>query len=127
MKKLIRISLLFVALLMAFAMPGHASGNWHGGGGHGHAAWHGGGHGGHGGVHFHGGVGVGFYYPFYSYYPYNYYPYPYSVVVIPETQTYAPQSATPGYLYYCRESGAYYPTVTQCPGEWMRVVPSPPQ
>ena len=34
------------------------------------------------------------------------------------------QALEPGYWYYCRESGAYYPTVTRCPGQWQKVAPS---
>jgi len=30
------------------------------------------------------------------------------------------------YGYFCCESGAYYPYVTQCPGSWQRVNPQPP-
>lgn len=29
----------------------------------------------------------------------------------------------PGYWYYCRERGAYYPAVLQCPGPWEKVPP----
>jgi hypothetical protein len=29
----------------------------------------------------------------------------------------------PGYWYYCREKGAYYPAVTQCPSAWQKVAP----
>lgn len=32
-------------------------------------------------------------------------------------------SLEPGYWYYCRERGAYYPAVTQCPGRWEKVAP----
>lgn len=29
----------------------------------------------------------------------------------------------PGYWYYCREQGAYYPAVRQCPSAWQKVAP----
>ncbi|HUL00131.1 MAG TPA: hypothetical protein VLX29_04670 [Nitrospirota bacterium] len=29
------------------------------------------------------------------------------------------------YRYYCQESKTYYPYVKQCPGGWMKVVPTP--
>lgn len=29
----------------------------------------------------------------------------------------------PGYWYYCREQGGYYPAVRQCPGAWQKVAP----
>ncbi len=31
--------------------------------------------------------------------------------------------APPTYWYYCPEFGAYYPTVTDCPGPWQPVLP----
>ncbi len=33
------------------------------------------------------------------------------------------ESLEPGYWYYCRERGAYYPAVAQCPGAWQKVAP----
>jgi len=63
--------------------------------------------------------------------PYPYY-YPYDTtrtVVIQQSPTeYIQQDAGPEepyYWYYCQKSQAYYPYVKQCPGGWMRVVPSP--
>jgi len=35
----------------------------------------------------------------------------------------AGQTLEPGYWYYCRANGGYYPTVMQCPGPWERVMP----
>jgi hypothetical protein len=34
------------------------------------------------------------------------------------------QSFESGYWYYCRESRAYYPTVSSCPSSWQKVAPS---
>ena len=38
------------------------------------------------------------------------------------------EAADPQYWYYCRESSAYYPYVSECPQGWQQVVPetSPP-
>lgn len=72
--------------------------------------------------------------------PFPYYPYPYfapPVVQQPVViQQQAPdvyiqpapqqQAAAPGYWYYCQDAKAYFPYVRQCPGGWMKVVPTPP-
>jgi len=81
-------------------------------------------------AHWHGRVGVwigpG---PFWWGAPY--YPYDYPRVVVadpvyaqpnPVTQVPAPQN----YWYYCRQSNAYYPYVSGCPGGWEPVTPQPP-
>ncbi len=60
-----------------------------------------------------------------------------SVVAVPPPAVYverADASAPPaygsgesleaGYWYYCRERGAYYPAVTQCPSRWEKVAPA---
>ena len=54
---------------------------------------------------------------------YPYYAAP-PVVVQPGPITYIQREA-PGdaYWYYCKEAGAYYPYVKDCPGGWMQVVP----
>lgn len=67
-------------------------------------------------------------------YPYGY-PYPYGpppvivqqpdVYVQPAPQQYV-QPAEPSYWYYCRKPEGYYPYVKQCPGGWLKVVPTPP-
>ena len=77
------------------------------------------------------------YYPPYYYRPY-YSPYYAPVVTVPYTPpTYieqdspqaapAPQTspAPQNYWYYCADSKAYYPYVSQCPGGWQRVAPTP--
>lgn len=94
----------------------------------------GGGHGGHGPR-----VGVGFWlgpgwwpgwgWPYYypSYYP-NYLP-EQTIVIQQQPELYdqpAPQAEQPTYWYFCREPQGYYPYVKQCPGGWMKVVPTPP-
>jgi hypothetical protein len=83
------------------------------------------------------------YYHPYFYGPYGYSPYYYgpyygafydsSYVVYPappieETRVYVQQSSgeqelEPGYWYYCRSAGAYYPKVERCAEEWIKVPP----
>lgn len=63
------------------------------------------------------------------YQPYPYYPYPQAPVVIErEPQIYvqpAPQQQEEqNYWYFCREADKYYPYVKQCPGGWLKVIPS---
>lgn len=117
---------------------GSGSGNYHGDGSHGGGSHHHGGHshGGdshHHGGHWHGSVWLGpgsgwfFWAPWWGvpYYPYYAYP---PVVVEPqpllniETE---PEHQEQGYWYYCKNPEGYYPYVQQCPGGWMKVVPSP--
>ncbi len=33
------------------------------------------------------------------------------------------EALEPGYWYYCREKGGYYPSVRDCPGSWQKVAP----
>jgi hypothetical protein len=50
------------------------------------------------------------------------YPGPYAyapAVVAPEPPVYIQQP----YWYYCPDSQAYYPTVQQCPSDWVQVAP----
>jgi len=63
-------------------------------------------------------------------YPYpNYVPAP-PVVIREEPQVYVqqqpPSSAhqQESYWYYCADAKAYYPYVKECPGGWLKVVPS---
>ncbi len=56
---------------------------------------------------------------------YPYYAAP-PVVIQPGATTYIQQESTPpadAYWYYCKEAGAYYPYVKDCPSGWMQVVP----
>ena len=71
------------------------------------------------------------YYPYYA--PYYAYP-PYPVVeagppappVYVERDSAQVAPALPsGYWYYCAESQAYYPSVTQCRSGWQQVAPQP--
>jgi len=129
----------------------HGSAGWHGhGGSHG---WHGGGgwHGHNG--HWRGSVFVGgpwwydpwwgwpyphaYAYPYYGVYgyPYPYYPPPYGAGSYPYaggSSEYVQQEPPPesgkyptGYWYYCASSKGYYPTVQQCPEDWIKVPPAP--
>lgn len=133
MKRLMIV--LLVTLLLLPVLTGSAdawvrSGGWHGGG---RAAWHGGGwHGGGccwGAGAFAFGLGVGalataplWYAPGYVYAA----PPPVVVSPPPEPVYQAPQTymAPPrSYWYYCQDPQGYYPTVPQCPGGFMTVVP----
>ncbi len=63
-----------------------------------------------------------------------YYPYYYAPPVVIERQPpvyeyeqQAPQTQEqPYYWYFCPDAKAYYPYVKQCPGGWMKVIPSRP-
>jgi hypothetical protein len=101
--------------------------------GHGHRRFHD-----HGrNVRFGISIGVPIFGP--RYYPAPYYPYPayaYPPVVVapasppvyielPQTPSAAPSQAQ-GDWYYCAESKAYYPYVSECPAGWQRVPAQPP-
>jgi hypothetical protein len=81
-------------------------------------------------AHWHGTVGVwigpGPYWWGPPYYPYYYPPVvvadPVYVQPNPVVQVPAPQT----YWYFCRQSNMYYPYVSQCPGGWEQVSPTPP-
>jgi hypothetical protein len=127
MKRSISITLAVVAVLLMSAMSGQAE-RFHGGGwGHGYGwGW---GWGPAVGL----GLGLGLWGLSNPYYGYPYYPYynPAPIVVQPSTemevQPGPQQSVEPSYWYFCRAPEGYYPYVKQCPGGWMKVVPSPPQ
>jgi len=63
------------------------------------------------------------------YYPPDYYYYP-PTVLAPAPVYVQPGTAQmpppPAYWYFCRESNTYYPYVSQCPGGWQQVTPTPP-
>jgi len=112
---------------------------------------------GHGGGHYShvdGHVGVGVYFPSWSfYYPYGpswypgwpYYGAPYSPYYYPPFYAYPPavvpvpsspptyverpgQSPVEGgqrYWYWCNDPRGYYPSVRECPGGWTPVAPQP--
>ncbi len=117
------LNLAFMAMLAA-SSTSQAAGHVRGGGS---VGWH------HGGA-FHGSVsrghvgivlGAPLLWPGY-YSPPVYYP---PVVAVPAAPTAyieqsAPQSSS-NWWYYCRESQAYYPYVSQCAGAWERVAPQP--
>ncbi len=113
-----------ILLALGVALSGQAMAD------HGH--WEGHEHGGHFGLYF--GVPIGPYYP----YPYYTYPDPY---YYPPVQTQPPvyieQSPQPqiepptapqsnNYWYHCNNPDGYYPYVKDCPGGWVKVVPTPP-
>ena len=121
--------------------PGAAPGHGHGpslapGPGHGpsYAPSHGPG----GGVGYGIALGVPFFGPGYYADPYPFYSYPdpaygYPGLGVAPSGEYieqgVPQEAlTPdGYWYYCADSNAYYPYVTDCPAGWQRVPAQPPR
>src|SRR5262249_20276907 len=91
--------------------------------------------------------GYGYYgypYPYYGYYGYPYYGYPGYAYYPPsydggsypsysDDSEYVQQEPPTdngqypaGYAYYCVSSKVYYPTVQQCPEDWVNV-PPPPQ
>ncbi|HTF99598.1 MAG TPA: hypothetical protein VK654_03310 [Nitrospirota bacterium] len=82
----------------------------------------------HGG-HIRGGIwiGPGWWGPWW--YPYPYYSQP-PVVIQQQPPVYEEQEfqAQPQqyYWYFCSDSKAYYPYVKECPGGWLKVIPSPP-
>ena len=113
MKRVIYLFVAVMVLLLVGVLPAYA----HGGG-------------------FRGGIWIGPAWPWWGwgepYYPYPY-PYYYSeppVVIQQENPLYEqqmPQAEEQQYYwYFCQESKAYYPYVKQCPGGWLKVVPTPP-
>jgi hypothetical protein len=120
MKTLARIIIATLVVLLMGSMPGSS-------------AFARGGHGGHGP---HVGIGLwlgpgwwpGWWGPYYypSYYPYYQEP-PVVIQQQPEVNVQpAPQAEQPTYWYFCKDPQGYYPYVKQCPGGWMKVVPTPP-
>jgi hypothetical protein len=121
MKK-ITLMVLLASLVVGYGAAAEAHGGWRGGrGGHGH-------HGGHSSFGFY--LGVPLYWPTYP----RYYSPPVVIERRPEVyiQQAAPASPPPpqasSYWYYCPDSRTYYPYVTSCASNWMRVIPdSAPQ
>ncbi len=150
MKKPVAALLFAIALCVASSRPCLAGGGHGGhGGGHGgsHGSAHRGGHGGHGGWHYsghgggyyggHGGwyggviIGTPWWSPWYPY-PYGYYPPPYvsRPLVVEQPSVYVEQTppgarTSDGYWYYCKSAGAYYPSVSDCAEDWIKVPPQP--
>lgn len=131
----------FMASGSAMARPPGQGGYYGHGGSYGYRGsyGHGGYYGYRGGVRFSLGVGVGVPFGWYGYYPppYSYYQSPYygPAAAVPYTPpTYIEQPAPApqavpvpqGFWYYCAESNAYYPYVSQCESGWQRVSPTPP-
>jgi len=83
---------------------------------------------GHGGPRFGFDVVVG---PWWWGAPYYYYDSPAYYPPVVAAPLYAAPStaqlpAPPAYWYYCAQANAYYPYVSQCPGGWQAVSPTPP-
>jgi hypothetical protein len=68
------------------------------------------------------GVDPFFWDPFWFPSPYPAYTYAPPLVIQPEQQS---SPAAPAYWYYCVNANAYYPYTQQCPGGWLKVVPTP--
>lgn len=70
-------------------------------------------------------------YPYRYPYPDYYYPAPPPVIIEKQPETYIQKapSAIPEqtYWYYCPSTQGYYPAIKECPGGWMRVVPTEPE
>lgn len=97
---------------------------------HGGRGWHGGHSGG-----WHGSFGIYLGGPRFPYYAVPYYYPPYYYPPVAAGPAYAPAYVEHGavqaqphanWWYYCAESQAYYPYVSQCTGPWQRVAPQPP-
>ena len=74
------------------------------------------------------GVSPFFWDPFWFPSPYPAYTYAPPVVIRPEPQVYVQQPSAPAtstYWYYCVDAKAYYPYPQQCPGGWLKMVPTP--
>jgi hypothetical protein len=129
MKKIIYFSIAIIVLLLVGGMPVLYASGVHGGGhgsygghyGRGHGGYYGRGHG--CGVIW---IGPGWWDPWWDplYYPYYSEP-PYVIqqqAPVYEQQT--PVEEQQNYWYFCPDSKAYYPYVKQCPGGWLKVVPT---
>jgi hypothetical protein len=150
-KLIIALTILSLATTPAFARGGGGGGS-HGGGmggfhGGGMGGFHGGGMGGFHGREFHGGhqrfdhfhrfgfsggfvfgASPFFWDPFWFPWPYPAYSYAPPLVIQPESQVYVQPPSSPAastYWYYCVDAKAYYPYTQQCPGGWLKVVPTP--
>ncbi len=108
MKKIIFLLLILAVVLVAGVLPVYA----------------------HGGIR--GGIWIGpvlgpWWGPVYR--PYYYEP----PIVVQQAPVYqydqqTPQTQEPQYYwYFCPDAKAYYPYVKNCPGGWLKVVPTPPQ
>lgn len=113
----------------ALARVHHGQGH-HGGGFHGrhHGSHHGGHH------HYHGHRWHGSY-GFYMdltpafWYPWYYHPYPYyggaTIIVQQPVQYVSREDNSRNYWYYCHNPKGYYPYVSQCNAQWVKVRPFP--
>jgi hypothetical protein len=132
-RRIATVALIVLAMaLLPPAAPTDAGGR---GGRHGQAGGHkpGGGHkhSGDHGKHFrHGSRGAFFvgaapwgWGPPYWYDPWPYWSAPPRTVQAPPV--YIEQSPAPTHWHYCEDPPGYYPSVQQCPTEWLRVLPQP--
>jgi hypothetical protein len=132
MKKIACAVFLAMAILCVSPWIADAQGpRGHGGGyPHGHGGGYapgGGGHPAHWNFGFYWG-GPGWYWPWWGpYYGYGYYPPAPTYVVPQQPQVYVQpqQPQEQAYWYYCQDPHGYYPYVQNCPGGWMKVVPTP--
>ena len=119
-----KMTMTVVVFLLGLGMTQTAGAHWRGGHG-----WRG-----HVGIYIAPPLAWRYYPPPYPYYypPTYYYPPP-MYVTPPQPQTYIErppaQTAQPeeSYWYYCTDPAGYYPTVKECPGGWLKVLPQTPQ
>jgi hypothetical protein len=107
--------------ILAFFLISLSVGHAQAGNGH---RYHGHGHHGHSSF----GVFIGSPWGPWGYPPPVYYPPRVIVLPAPEPPVYIEQGSlgrADQYWYFCQQSGAYYPQVSQCPGGWIRVPPRP--
>lgn len=63
-------------------------------------------------------------FPVWRYYPPPYYDYPPPVYIPPPPPpVYIEKEPAQSYWYYCTAPPGYYPTVSECPGGWLKVLP----
>src|SRR5882757_1379316 len=106
MNRFCKIFLAAAVVLGCLAATGTASAHWHGRVG----VW----------------IGPGPYWWGPPYYPYYDRPMVVADPLYAQPNPVIQVPAPPNYWYYCRQPGAYYPYVSQCPGGWEQVTPQPP-
>ena len=107
MKRIIYLFIFIIVLLLVGVLPVYA----------------------HGGGFVRGSIWIGPVWPWWGWgapaYPYYYAEPPVMQQEAPIYEQQAPIEEQQSYWYFCPESKAYYPYVKQCPGGWMKVVPTP--
>ena len=91
---------------------GFQGGRWFHGHHHGHPGW------------WWSAGGLWYWYPAAPVYAYGYEPYGYAPIPMAAPQPDLPPQQS---WFYCQDSGAYYPAVTECPGGWTEIPALPEQ